>query len=320
VDGSVRRGDGWVEEVRKEDARQRFFLFRYVESHGQVFELSAYSHESIYPHVDDHLRALFDTFKAQSPWPAFTPPDGYASSTVDGTVVWTDTKDKKTLKHVLDAHAATWTAMSKWVSGDRAIADPPIVVVCDKDAVFTELAKLSNAEASPTCFPDFQRRIFVARVGGKTNALLDRMTHDFAALQYLQYFFGGHTPDWVSFGLGKWSMAAFEAKSKPEKATSEFIKLAKDGLAAHPERLDGMLEIRRLTLAPADYDHFDFACYAWHCFFRFGAGAKPYGDRYSKYLADLRKTGSPDEAKKAWDGVDFDAMSAEFRAWVAAWK
>lgn len=320
VDGTIRRGDGWIEEVRREEGKQRYFLTRMVESHGQVFQVTAWSHETIYPSIDNHLRALFDTFKVNTAWTAFTPPEGYAMSTVAGTTVWTDTKDKKTLGRMLDAHAATWKAMSQWLPGARAIADPPVVVVCDKDAVYSELAALASPGQTPACFHDYQRRMFCTRVASKTDATLDRSLHESAALQYLQLYFGGKSPDWVDWGLGTYAMITFESKGKAEKPTNEYVRLAKESVAAHPERFDGILVARRMNMTDAEYEHFDTACYAWHCFFRFGAGVKPYGDRYTKYLAELRKSGSPDEAAKAFAGVDHDKLAADFKAWVAAWK
>jgi hypothetical protein len=320
VEGSVARGDGWVEEGRLDESKPVQFLFRYVEAHGQVFKLAAYGHPSIQTHIKDHLRAVFDTFKALQKWPGVKAPDGYAKSEDAGREVWTDTKDKKALKRTLDAHAAAWTEMAKALPGELAIKDPPVVVVCDKDAVYTQFTSLATNKNSPTSMYDYQRRMLVSRVAGRNNATFDVTTQEFASLQYLQHFFGGKTPDWVDHGLAKWGAAAATSKGKPEKPPAEFVKMAKEAVAARGETLDQALEVRRENVPDAQLEQLDMSFYAWHCFFRFGAGGKTYGDRYQKYLDALRASGSPVEAKKVWDGVEFASMHKEFQAWAAAWK
>jgi hypothetical protein len=320
VDGSTARGDGWVEINTKEDAKQKHYLFRYVESHGQVFKLAAYGHESIQPHIQAHLRAVFDTFKVLQKWPGAKPPDGYAKSEDAGREVWTDTKDKKSLKRSLDAHAAAWAEMKKALPGDPAIKDPPVIVVCDKDAAYTQFTTLATNKNSPTSVYDYQRRMLVVRAAGRNNAMFDEMTQEFAGSQYLQHYFGGKVPDWVDRGLAKWGAAAALSKGKPEKPPAEFVRAAKEAVAARGERLDAALEVRREHVPEAQANQLDMSFYAWHCWLRFGNGGKTYGERYQKYLDALRATGAPDEAKKEWDGVDFAAMHKEFQAWAAAWK
>jgi hypothetical protein len=320
VEGSVARGDGWVEEVRHDDAKHANYLHRYVESHGQVFTLAAYGHESIQPHIQGHLHAVFDTFKALQKWPGAAPPAGFAKTDEAGCEVWTDSKDKKTVKRILDAHAAAWTEMAKLLPGDRAIADPPVVVVFDKDPAYTQFTSIASSQTSPTSVCDYQRRMFVSRVGGKSNSMFDRTNQMFSALQYSQYYFGRKCPDWVERGLALWSVVATVTKDKPEKPPADFVKEAKDAVAARGETLAAALDVRRENVPEAQSNQLDMSFYAWHCFFRFGAGAKTYGDRYQKYLDALRATGSPDEAKKVWDGVDFASMHKEFQAWAAGWK
>jgi hypothetical protein len=320
VANSVTRGDGWIDEIRHDDAKHVDFVVRWVESQGQVWELSAYGHESILPHIYGHLHAIFDTFKALQPWPGSAPPAGFAKTDEGGCAVWTDTKDKKTVKRTLDAHAAVWTELAKILPGAPAIADPPVVILFDKDPAYAQYTAQAANQTSPTSVIDFRRRALVVRIGGKVNSLFDRGNQLFSAIQFSQLYFGGKSPDWIERGLGVWSIAAVAAKGKPEKPPAEFVKGAKEAVAARKERLDAALDVRREDFPEAESDHIDMSFYAWHCFFQFGPGGKTYGDRYQKYFTALRETGSPDEAKKVWDGVDFAAMRTEFETWVAGWK
>ena len=60
--------------------------------------------------------------------------------------------------------------------------------------------------------------------------------------------------------------------------------------------------------------------FAWQWFFRFGKGSRKYKKQFDGYIASLRETGDPVAARKAFDGVNFDEMQQEFKAWVADWK
>jgi len=320
VEGSVKRGEGWVEETRNEAAKRKQLVFRYVESQGQVFKIAAYGSETIFPHIYGHLDAVFDTFKALQKWPGAAPPSAFAKSSEATCELWTDSKDKHTVKRVVDAHAAAWAEMAKVLPGDRAIADPPLVLVFDKDPDYTQFTSIAADKNSPTSVVDFQRRMFVARAKGAANATFDSSNQTFAAIQFCQYYFGGKSPDWIERGLAKWAVAGIVTKGKPEKPPAEFVRSAKAAAEARQETLDAAFDVRMEHVAAKDSLAMEWWFYAWHCFFRTGAGAKSYGERYQKYLDDLRRTGSPDEAKKAWDGVDFKLMKDEFQTWTAQWK
>jgi hypothetical protein len=320
VPDSVRRGEGWIEEVRENKQKQTHYLVRTVEADGRVYVLAAYAHDPIWVHIDDHMRAILDTFKALSKPPLAVIPAGYAKSVENGLEVWTDTKDKTTLKRILGVYAASRAAMTAALPGEPAVAEPPIVVVCDKDAAFTALTKDASPQINATGMIVYKQRLFATRVGGKSNAMFDDSTARFAAMQYLQYHFGGKGPDWVDWGLALWGTAGFATKGKPEKPPAEYVRSAKSFVPQRKESLATLIDIRRETLPVEKYESFDLVAYAWHCFFRIGAGAAEYGERYRGYLDELRRSGSPDEAKKAWDGADMAKMQKEFEAWVAGWK
>ena len=318
-DGSLRRGDGWVEEVRNDPERHETSLYRVVEQGGRAYVLVAETHEKRFPKIEDKLRAVFDTFRAVASPPLFTPPAGYAASMQGGARVVTDTKDVKMLQRVLADHAAAWKVMTQLLPGARAIADPPVVVVCDADQAYSDITLPTAERYAVGCDMIPHLRIVIARVSAKEAGFFDFSLRRFTGLQYSQYFFGGRAPDWVESGLAAFPVAAI-ARGKPDKPPPDVLNAAKSAAAKLGGSLDTLIATRRVLLHDAPAEEFDMAAYAWHCFFRYGPGAKTYGARYQRYLDDLRRTGAPDEALKAWDDVDKEALGSEFLAWIAAWK
>jgi hypothetical protein len=318
-EGTDAQGDGWVEEVRKGPQKETQHLARLVEKDGRLYLILVSAHDSIFQYLGGHVRAVLDTFRIVAKQPFASLPAGFTATKTDGVDVWTDSKDKKLVQRVLAAHAAAWKEAAAALPGPPVVADPPLVIVCDEDATYTKYADQAATSNSPTAIYVHECRALAVRAEGKNNARFERDIHIFTGMQYVHAYFGGRVPEWIERGLGLWIAAAAASRGHPEKPSATAIKAAREGMAARKETLLDAFDIDPEKLPPDQVGLFSEASYAWHCFFRFGAGAKDLGERYRKYLDELRRTGSPDEAKKAWDGVDMSQLSTDFAKWAASW-
>ena len=84
--------------------------------------------------------------------------------------------------------------------------------------------------------------------------------------------------------------------------------------------MPGLWDIELPSIAADDFAAVTYDLWAWHLFFRHGAGAKEWGPVYRKSLEVLAQTGDPAAARKEWESTDSAAMKKAYRAWLAAWK
>lgn len=320
VDGSVRTAAGMIEEVRAEPERRSIVLLRFVEGEGMVFELSAAAPEKIFRRAEGHFRAVLDTFKVVKRPVILEKPAGYVEVPDDSRVVWSDTRDKRTLKIVLDSHAAGRKAMAAMLPGAAADPTKPLLLVCDKDATYVELTALGAATVVPSCsMVDYQRRAVLVRAAEKGQNFFDMNIRGCGERQMCQQWFGGPT-EWIEHGLFYLVEGGLQGRG-PDKPIGQIVQHARQAVAARRSRLDRIMELRWDSLSGAEaVDAADLETYAWHFFLRYGGGAKTYGARYFAYLDAVRADGDPAAAAaKCFAGVDYDAMKTAFDKWIETW-
>ena len=106
---------------------------------------------------------------------------------------------------------------------------------------------------------------------------------------------------------------------KPQKPLPNLVRETQGHVAIGKRRLDQWLDLRDWAEV-TDGKQGVNELFAWHFFFRHGKDAKKYRKPYDAYFDTLRATGDPAEARKAFDGVNFDEMLQDFREWAGEWK
>lgn len=313
---SERTGDGWIEVRRRDDKGFRFTV-RLIEQGGQVFEVVATTNEGLYDYVAKHIDVLLGGFKALQRDARFIPPKPLVATVVEGRQLWTDSKDKKLVKRVLDAHGLGWKTAAQILGGKLSWNEPASIVLAEDPDVYTKLCR-----GQPMTAPFMERLSW--SVVCTTKQAADAKNADvltrLAADQYVRQLFGGPTPAFIGNGLVQYAYVATALKGKPEKLpTSEVSKLR----AAAEERDTKMPELWDINwekVAEDDKQAASYDLWAWHLFFRHSPDAKPWAETYRASLDALSRTGDPLLARKEWESVDGAALKKAFRTWIAAWK
>lgn len=312
---SVRADDtSWTEE--RKDAASRYVV-RAVEHADTVYFVFVQVREAEWGRWKEHAYRIARSLRGLKGFEPPAPPDGYARLDTDVADAWSDAK-KSDVTQLLRALGACRDASRKLFQSQPAWGGAPRLLLCGSTEDFadswftpTELATLPwfhNAVARTLCV-DLSKRTQPTAVGDFEGA---------AGLLLVQQHFGGPVPPWFSRGLDNFIAHGAGNGGKFEPAPGALLRNAKAAALAANRPLSALLDV---TVAPPErLKEFGCESYAWHYFFRFGAGQKAYGDRYRACLDVMRKTADVREARAVWKTVDGAKMHRAFLDWLATWK
>lgn len=316
----ARSGPGWVEgasSVAGNRGRSLWCWERALEKDGTVYSLRVYS----FPQVKDEARTLarqiLDTAKVTAAPSKPAPPDGVSVKKAGDFDVWTDSDDKGRVGKAADVAKEARDAIVKALKGKPFDDARPPLKAFQVGTYYIDALKPTYGEPPDyAAFDPITRSTFVQlyRVDDDRG---QPPLREAAVQQYLVQYFGGPPPLWIGAGLRRYA-ALVAQTGKAEKPPSGLQDDARIAIAKKCRRLDEWIDGTG-DAAGVDANEAATELWAWHWFLRHGPGKK-YGKAYQASLDALRQTGDLAASRKAWEGVDFEAMQGEFRSWASGWK
>lgn len=316
---SMRQGPGWAEGCAV-DERQIAQWRRYVEKNNRVYMFLVFAHGANYDIVRPTIEKLLDTCTVPGEFTAPAMGQNLTQRKGGDFDLWSDaTADQESiLKKASGFVAAGRDVVSKLLPGKPFDPGKPALWIYKNGANFDERAKATlGAPPEFSAFNPTDRCVMLQtlsfdRQGGDQSAC-----HS-GARQYVWQYFGGSVPMWLDIGLATYGQLMAASGSKG-KLAPEVLAKARTSAGANKRRLDQWFDVASSTEI-SDNDQAANELFAWQWFFRFGKGSRKYKKQFDGYIASLRETGDPVAARKSFDGVNFDEMQQEFKAWVADWK
>lgn len=307
-------GTSWIEE-RKDGSSHA--VVRAVESADAVYLVTVQIREAEWDRWKEHAYRIAKSLRGLKGFEPPPLPDGYARLDTDVADAWSDAK-KSDVTQLLRTFGACRDAARKLFQAQPAWGGAPRLVLCSNtDDFAANWSVPADVEGFPWFLNAVSRSLCVD-LSKRAQATNPGEFEAAAGLLLVQQQFGGNTPPWISRGLSNFIHYGGGNGAKFELTPAGLLKNAKaEALTRNrplAELLDVMLEPRERL------KEFGCECYAWHYFFRYGAGQKAYGDRYRSCLDVLRKTGDVREARAVWKSVDGAKMHRAFLDWLATWK
>ncbi len=322
LDEFHRTGEGWIQDRWHNEANDTVFVTRLVVSDQGVFELIAYAHQKMFPHVHRHIDALFDTFavvgkRPEKPWP-----DGYRASVVDGVQVWTNAPAKKAklVKNAALTFLRGWEIGRTVLAGAPAAKLPARVVFCADAESYEKLVRDSVRGPIPGYgIPELDRwTIVMTLADAKKKTIYKSVLQRYGGLAYARRFVGGPAPAWVEWGIAQRALIEADRRGKFTKPSTGDIKNAKKAIAAMTTPFAEL--VKKTTYELTANPDLLYELWAWHYYLGEVAANDLAGSAFAAYLELLRTKGDPDAALKAFDNVDPDDMTTGFHAWARDWK
>lgn len=316
---SLRQGPGWTEGCAV-SANHTAEWRRYVEKNNRVYLFLVMAHENAYEAVHGMVEKLLDTCTVPGEFTAPATGQNLTQRKGGDFDLWSDaTPDQDSiLKKATGFVAAGREVVAKLLPGKPFDASKPALWIYKNGANFEDRAKAAFGSAPEfTAYNPIDRCVMlqtlnIERQGG------DQSAFSSGARQYVWQYFGGQVPMWLDIGLYTYGQLMGSAGPKGKLAPDLLAKV-RTGAGANKRRLDQWFDVATSSDI-SDNEQAASELFAWQWFFRFGKGSRKYKKQFDGYIASLRETGDPVAARKSFDGVNFDEMQQEFKAWVADWK
>lgn len=316
---SMRQGPGWVEGCAVDVANQAHWR-RYVEKNGRVYKFAIGAAAALYDVVHEDVEKLLDTATVPGEYVPPASADGLTARKSGEFDVMSDA-DADREKSVAKACATLATArdaVAKLVPGKPFDAAHPIAWIYQNGQKFEDRGKSATGKPVANAAFDAADHCVMVSILGDSAVGHDDAVLKAGAEQYVWQYFGGESPIWVASGLAKYGQVVAQGGGKG-KILPDTLTKTKAAIAAGKRRLDEWFDVV-LAIDVADPDQAALELYGWHSYFRVGKGAKKFKKQYDSYLQILRDSGDPAAARKAFDGVNFADMLADFKSWAADWK
>jgi hypothetical protein len=316
---SMRQGPGWAEGCAVDAQRQAEWR-RYVEKAGRVYVFRIAALDSAYDAIHADVEKLLDSAAVPGEYAPSAIGAGFTArkSAEFDVMSDADADREKSIAKACTGLAAGRDAVVKMLPGKPFDAGKPAAWIFQNAQKFEDRAKAamgSKPERAAFNAPD--RCAMVSILGEATNGQEEAVTFA-GAQQYVWQYFGGAPPIWIESGLSRCGQLAALGGGKGKTPPDAMTK-AKAAIAAGKRRLDEWFDVV-LTNEVTDMDQASLELFGWHTYFRTGRGAKKFKKQYDAYIQSLRDTGDPAAARKAFDGVNFADMLADFKSWAADWK
>lgn len=315
---SLRQGPGWAEGCVTDEHRRAVWR-RYVEKNNRVYVFQVLAADSAYDMVRPSVQKFLDTAAV----PGEATPAGMGAGwntkkSGDFDVLTDADPDRESsLKKAGAALAEGREILVKYLPGKPYDASRPAAWIFQNGQKFEDRVKQTlGIQPNFAIFNPLDRAAMVSILAESAQGH-DDAVHRAGADQYVWQYFGGEAPIWVATGLATYGQILAGGGGK--KVPPETLSRVKSAVAAGKRRLDQWFDVARWNEV-TDNDQGTFELFAWHWYFKSGKGASKYKKQYAGYLQALRDSGDPALARKAFDGVNFDEMLQEFKAWANDWK
>jgi hypothetical protein len=318
--GGMRQGPGWFEGCAVNAQKQAEWR-RYVEKGGRVYVFRIASLEFVYDDIRLDVEKLLDTAAVTG---EYTPPSmGEAFTARKGSGEFDVMSDasadrEKSISRACASLSGAREAFAKQFAGKPLDTSRPVAWIYQNAQKFEDRGKVAlGVTPERAAFNPLDRCAMVSILGENTNGQ-DEAVCLAAASQYVWQYFGGTPPMWVDRGLSTYGQCLALGGGKG-KFSPDAISKVKTAVVAGKRQLDQWFDVV-LASEVTDMGQASLELCGWHAYFRVGKGAKKYKKQYDTYIQSLRDTGDPAAARKAFDGVNFADMLAEFKGWAADWK
>jgi hypothetical protein len=320
VEGSLERGDGWVQIQRRDESEESHYTVRYIEAPGGVLVVVFKNSIKFQQYIHGHTAAVIDTLRVIGEVPDPLLPEGYLAVHGEGVEIWTNGKSSNAIKKAVRAYKEGWNLAKSLCDGKRVAREPPRMVFCKDQETYRDLFEHATGgrQAIPFGFPDRDRWAVVMLLKDANKKDFPLWARRWGALQYVRRHFGGMLPAWIEWGLCQ--RPALEGKrGKLVKPHRSDIGYAKKGAKKRRLSFDELMGLTMNEIT-SDTDQLQYEVWAWHYWFQEVADGELAGVAYRDYLEELRESGNIEEAEKAFDGIGKDAITALFHAWLEGWK
>lgn len=315
---SARPGTGWAEGCAiGENATWR----RYVEKNGRVYLFEVLAAPNAWNDVHALVEKLLDTATVPGEYAPPSLGDNFKPSKAGaGFEVLTDAAaDRdKSIGKAADLVGAGRDVAVKALPGKPSDAGKPLLWVFQNGTKYEDRVKAAVGVAP-------EHSAFLASERAVAVRIIREQAEDYpaqlqaaGAQQYVWQYFGGDVPIWLNVGLGSYGRFIAHGGGKGKLDPSD-LQNAKSAAAAGKRRLDNWFELTNWNEV-TDNKQGEFELFAWQVYFRSGRGAKKYKKQFDGYIQALRDKGDPLEARKAFEGVNFEEMLQDFKNWTAEWK
>ena len=315
VPESVRSDDtSWIEE-RKDEVNH--VVVRGVESAETVYMVTVQVRAAEWDKWKEHAYRIAKSLRGLKAFEPPTLPDGYARLDTEVADAWSDAK-KSDVAQLLRTFGTCRDAARKLFQFEPAWGGAPRLVLCSNSEEFAATWRVPAEVEALAWYHNAVSRSLCVNLPKRATVTEPGQFEAVAGTLLVQHQFGGNVPPWFSRGLANFIHYGAGNGAKFEAAPPALVRNAKSEALTRNRPLSELLDI---TLEPSERSkEFGCECFAWHFFFRFGAGQKPYGERYRACIDVLRKTGDVREARAVWKSVDGAKMHRAFLDWLATWK
>jgi hypothetical protein len=306
---SLRQGPGWAEGCATQENGVPVWR-RFVEKNGRVYQTLMWSNGG-YESVHALIEKFLDTMAV---------PGEYSSPSQGDYDVLTDVSADRdsSIKKATQFLGAGREAIAKALPGKPFDAAKPAAWIYQNGDKYETRAKESlGTAAEHSTFSGADRACLVRIIGESGDQYAGALQHTGAA-QYVWQYFGGEAPLWLKIGLAAYGQQIAGGGGKG-KLSPETLTRTKGAIASGKRRLDQWFDVAT-TNEITDNEQGSLELAAWQAYFKTGRGAKKYKKQYEAYVQTLRDTGDPTAARKAFDGVNYDEMLQDFKAWGADLK
>jgi hypothetical protein len=317
---SFRQGPGWAEGCLFDENRLAQWR-RYVEKNGRLYVFVALAGEAAYEPVHKRVQQLLDTATVPGEWTQPSLGDNWKAKKSGAYDVLTDVEaDRvKSVDKACGLLAAARDVVAKGMPGKPFDGSKPVAWIFQNAQKFDDRSKIAfGQELKGDAQFSGSDRAALVKIMGENGDNYSQHLYFAGAQQYVWQYFGGAAPLWIDSGVTQWGKLSTMSGGKG-KFTDDMISRGKGAALGAKRRLDQWFDVKSWAEIP-DNDAANNELFAWQVYFRAGRGAKKYKKQFEGYLTTLRDTGDPVAARKAFDGVNFDEMLADLKAWAGDWK
>jgi hypothetical protein len=314
---SLHQEAGWAQGCAVGDQVAQWY--RFVEKNGHVYGFVVSAHGRAYDTVRETVEHLLATATVPGEYGAPPLGDAFTKRKVGAFDVTTDVEADRegSVKHACELLATAREIAAKALPGKPFDASKPAAWVFQNTTRFDDRAKAAGlGEVKYGVFNPSDRCAMVS-ILGETAQGNDEAVYRAGAGQYVWQYFGGSPPIWVDVGIREYTTAW--ALGGGKKLQAEYVSRTKSAIAAGKRRLDQWFDVASWAEVKDD-NQGALELLGWQAYFRVGRGSKKLRKNFEAYLQTLRDSGDPAVARKAFDGVNFDELLQDFKAWGNDWK
>lgn len=313
---SLRDGKGWTEGCAL--GEKTTFWRRYVEKNGKVYRFEFQTAPASWDGLHAQIEKMLDTAAIPGEWTTPTLGDAFKprKSTVFDVLSDAQPDREKSVEKACDLLSQGRDAVAKALPGKPCDLGKPVAWVFQNGTKYEDRVKAAVGVAPEDATFVSPERAACVSIGGELGSNYAVHLLLVGAQQYAWQYFGGNVPIWLENGLAGYGEIMALAKGRTR---DELIGKVKTSVAAGKRKLDAWFVLTNWNEV-TDNEQGAMELAAWQMYFRVGHGEKKYKKQFDAYIAALHDKGDPIEAKKAFDGVNFDDMLTDFRAWAATLK